>query len=268
MRKVTLTLIFASAILNKLSMKSVYPNLTKAPITEGLVNLQVKPRADLTLKDLAGLRDLLKDQYPESKDLRTIRTDVRITADQAASQSVATELVGYRLERSDKPFVLLLATNGLTVSRLRPYDKWEDLVAEARPIWERYLDICKPETVIRVATRYINRIELPAKQLDFDDYLAAPPRIPKGLPETLNDFLVRLVIPDKASGSDMAILQSLQGVNVDADQVQVLIDIDVYKMVDFQPASEDIWKLLDIMRDLKNRAFFGAITGKTLELLR
>jgi uncharacterized protein (TIGR04255 family) len=249
-------------------MKRAYPNLSKAPIIEGLLNIQVKARPDLTLKEIANLRDALNDRYPESKDLRTIIAGVRVSADRAGSQSVTTELVGYRLERKDKPFVLLLANNGLTVSRLKPYDKWEDLVAEAKPIWEKYIDFCKPETVTRIATRYINRLELPAQGLDFDAYLAAMPRLPKKLPDTLADFLVRLVVPDKETGCHAAIVQAFQGVNTDANTVQVLIDIDVFKTVDMQPASQDIWKLLDIMRNLKNDAFFGAITDKTLELLR
>lgn len=245
-----------------------YPHLSKAPIVEGLIDLQVRPRSDQTLADLARLRDDLIDRYPESKDLRTVRADVQFTETKGTSQSVATEQTGYRIERKDKPFVLLARRTGLTVSRLRPYTRWEELQAEARTVWKKYVEVSRPETVIRVATRYINRLELPAKRLDFDDYLAASPPIPKGLPQVVNEFLSRLVIPDKPSGAEIAILQSLQGLSQDSEHVHVLVDIDVYKAVDLAPTSEDIWKLLDIMRNLKNCAFFGALTKKTLGLLK
>ena len=107
-----------------------YPHLSHAPIVEGLIDILVKPRSDLTLDDLVCLSEKLKSKYPEVKALHTIQTDVQIDQSQRALQSVATALVGYRLERKDLPFVLMLRVNGLTISRLRPYEDWNRQAAQ------------------------------------------------------------------------------------------------------------------------------------------
>ncbi|MBI4191521.1 MAG: TIGR04255 family protein [Betaproteobacteria bacterium] len=245
-----------------------YPHLSRAPIVEGLVDLQVKQREDFSLKDLSLLCERVKERYPVRKDLTTFQAELRISPDNTPSQTIASEAIGYRLERPDALFVVLARRDGFTVSRLKPYDDWENLITEAKPLWAHYLEVCKPQAITRVATRYINRIELPIERLDFDDYLKAPPNIPKGLPEVISQFLTRLVLLENKSGAEIAFLQALEAPNLATNKISVLMDIDIYKLVDLPTSSEEVWKLLDTFRDLKNRTFFSSITRKTLELLK
>ncbi len=246
----------------------VYPHLSKAPIVEGLIDIQVKPRTDVSVENLGSLVEKLKPSYPTVKDIRYYRAELKYDANQPASSSIDAKHVGYRFERQSPPFVILARGDAFTVSRLRPYDTWDDLIAEARLHWGLYREVCKPETVTRIATRFINRIELPIDALDFDDYLAAPANIPSGFPQTINHFLTRIVIPDKDSGSSVAIGQALETPNAETKTVPVILDIDVFKEVDLSIDSEEIWTLLTKMRDLKNRAFFSSLTPKALELFR
>lgn len=248
--------------------RRAYPHLNKAPIVEALVDLQVKQRDSFDVEQLSLLRDHLKERYPVAKDLTKFQAEVKFPEQSGAEQTVASQKIGYRLERQDAPFVVLARRHGFTVSRLAPYQDWENLVAEAKPLWEEYLEVCKPEAIARVATRFINRIEFPIENLDFDDYLKAPPTIPKGLPETLTQFLSRIVVSDSKTGAEIAFLQALEAPNLTTNKVSVLIDIDVYKAVDFPISSEETWKLLNTFRNLKNCTFFGSITPKTLRLLK
>jgi len=245
-----------------------YPHLSRAPIVEGLIDIQVKPRAELSVENLVPLVDKLKTSYPTVKDIRSFQAEVKFEPNQTASQSIDSKQIGYRLERQTPQFVILARVGGITVSRLKPYDTWENLIAEARPHWETYCEVCKPEAITRIATRFINRIELPTDSLDFDDYLAAPPQIPKGLPQEISHFLTRIVLSAKESGSNIAIAQALEAPNVQERTVPVLIDIDVFKEVDMPIDSEQPWDLLSIMRDLKNCAFFDSLTPRALELFR
>jgi uncharacterized protein (TIGR04255 family) len=161
-----------------------------------------------------------------------------------------------------------LRSNGLTVSRLQPYQDWDDLFSQTKLTWAKYLEICKPVGITRIATRFINRIDLPIDGLDFDEYLAAPPKIPAGLSNVLSEFLVRLVIPQGDTGIIVVLTQALESVNPDSRSVSVLIDIDAFKSVELDASSEQLWEHFRELRDLKNRTFFGSITPKTLELLK
>lgn len=245
-----------------------YPRLERAPIVEALLHFKVKPRPDISMEDVTRFTSAVKQQYPIQKDLRSFQAALQINEGEMASKAVASEHIGYRLERAQPPFVLLVQRDELAVSRLAPYETWEQLIAEARPLLNTYRNTCGAEAITRVATRYINRVELPIEGLDFDHYLAAPARIPRGLPELVSSFFFRTVVTDPDSGASIAVSQILEAPNLEKNRVPVLIDIDVYKVVDFAPDSDDPWKLLDTMRDLKNCAFFGSLTPKALEMFK
>ena len=245
-----------------------YPHLGKAPIVEGLVDIQVKQRPDWSVEQLDRLIKKLKDSYPEVKALQQFQAELKFEQGKASSQAVESQPGGYRLEKKFPPFVILARREGFVLSRLNPYDTWDNLVAEARPLWKEYCDVCKPEAITRVATRYINRIELPFDGLDFDDYLTTAPKVPHGLPQTLGHFFSRIVVPDRDSGASIAISQVLEAVNPTTGKVAILIDIDVYKELDLSIDSEELWGLLNKMRDLKNCAFFDNLTPRALELFK
>jgi len=46
----------------------------------------------------------------------------------------------------------------------------------------------------------------------------------------------------------------------------MLLDVDVFKIANFDVNSKEYWELLAQFRTLKNTAFFGSITEKTKEL--
>jgi len=249
-----------------------YPHLPNAPIIEGLINIRVRPRPKLTLENLSPFRDKLRYSYPTVRDLQEIQAQVVISTDpntpQPTPQPVPIPRVGYRFERASPNFVVHAKREELLVSRLRPYDTWESLLAEAKTIWALYCEFLNPEAITRLATRFINRVDLPLEGLDFDDYLAAPALIPKGLSQVFDHFMTRIVVPDAESGARVAIAQVLEPPNPRSGTLPILIDIDVFKEVDFAVDSDKPWELLAKMRNLKNRAFFDSVTEKTLELFR
>lgn len=240
-----------------------YPNLAKAPIIEGLIDIQVKQPPRLSLADLGKFVEAVKPNYSVVKNLSHIHAHVK-----GEVETIGREHVGFRLERQDPPFVIHARLNELLVSRLRPYDRWENLASEARRLWDQYCAVCTPEVITRLATRFVNQVDLPLEGLDFDDYLTTSPSIPKVLPQVLEGFFTRIVVPDDESGSHIAISQAVDAPNPNNRTVPVLIDIDVYKEVSFPIDSAEAWDLLDKMRELKNRAFFNSVTEKALELFK
>lgn len=242
--------------------------LSKAPIVEGLIDIRVKPAERFKPENFLALTDLIKEEYPAHKEALKYHASFQFKPGETPEQSVTSQKVGYRFDSVDGRYVLQVQHGGFTLSRLNPYETWEIFLAEAKRLWAFYVDVAKPEAITRVATRYINRIELNAEGLDFDDYLVAPPGIPKSLPQVVSQFLARVVVIDKDSGASIVLTQALEPVNLANKTIPVIIDIDVFKEVAFAVDSEDYWQLLDQLRHLKNKAFFGSITDKTLELLK
>ena len=69
--------------------------------------------------------------------------------------------------------------NGFTFNRLKPYTSWGDILPQVKDLWSLYIDIASPESITRIAVRYINNIEIPKPDnIVFSDYLKVPPKIP------------------------------------------------------------------------------------------
>ena len=243
-------------------------HLSNAPIVEGLVDIRIKPSDDFKPEALGALRDLFKERYPIHKEALQVQANFEFKEGENPRQSVVSQKVGYRLESADGRYVLQLQHGGFTLSRLKPYETWDTLFEEAKRLWPIYLSVTKPAAVTRVATRYINRLELPGPRLDFDDYLAAPPTIPKPLPQVISEFVTRISVFEEKTGASIVITQALEPLNPANNAVPVIIDIDVFKEVAFPADSEEYWQLLSEFRYLKNKAFFGSITDRTLELFK
>lgn len=243
-------------------------HLNKAPIVEGLIDIRVKPADGFQPDGLLAISDLIKEQYPAHKEALRLEASFQFKAGQSPEQSLIQEKIGYRFDSLDGKHVLQVQHGGFTVSRLKPYETWESLLAETRRLWTFYVSVAKPQAITRVATRYINRIDLNMAGLDFDDYLATPPNIPKSLPQAIREFLSRIVVRDEETDALLILTQALESPNVTAKTIPVIIDIDVLKEVTYPIESEDYWELLSKFRVLKNKAFFGCLTDKSLELFR
>jgi uncharacterized protein (TIGR04255 family) len=244
------------------------PHLNKAPIVEGLIDIRVKPADGFAAEKLLAMSDLIKTRYPTHTEAMRIAASLQFKVGEAPEQSLTSQKVGYRFDSVERKFVLQVQHGGFTVSKLKPYETWESLLAEAKKLWPLYVDIAKPQVITRVATRYINRIELDMAGLDFDDYLSAPPGLPKALPQAVSEFLSRIVVRDTETDAFVVLTQALEQPNLVSKTIPVIIDIDVFKEASYAIDSNEYWELLAKFRDLKNRAFFGSITPKTLELFK
>ena len=75
-----------------------------------------------------------------------------------------------------------------------------------------------------------------------------------------------MVIPHPRLGARANLIQLLEEGLPPRDHVPIILDIDVYKIVDMLPETEDAWNLLEELRVYKNAVFFASLTEKTVRL--
>jgi len=245
-------------------MTEVFP---KAPLTEALIDIQVKLPGNVSLVDLEKLQDHIRVEYPDKKTRRMWEGTFEMKNEKDPLQRTQFQVDGYLFTSADGKQVVQYRLDGLTFSRLRPYTRWEEVFAEARKLWGIYVTETKPLLVTRLAVRYINSIEIPSKTFNYDDYFTAAPRIPPPLPQDLASFFTRLVIPfpDREA---IAIITETPLVKPDPINTVIILDIVVSKEVNLTPGDEKIYEILRILREIKNEVFFSSITEKTKELFR
>jgi uncharacterized protein (TIGR04255 family) len=244
-----------------------FPN---APITEALLDIRVTLPAQTDLAKLATFHDVIKQQYPSKQERLAWRGQLEIKASPIpeVSQSATGEPDGYLFTSVDGRQVVQARLDGFTFSRLKPYDKWATLRDEARELWQHYVQIASPETVTRIALRYINRIEIPLPMRDFKDYILTTPEIAPDLPQGLGSFFMRLVIPDPKAQAVAIVTETMEPIDESRNRLPLIFDIDVFRTAAFNIQDNAMWEAFEYLHDLKNDIFFKSITLKAKELFQ
>jgi len=240
-------------------------HLENAPIVEAIIDFRIRPPENFSHEVLDSLQKAIAEKYSHGEPIRVFSTELGMKDGVPIQSSLIDSVIGYRYESQDKTHVFQANKDGFTVSRLKPYVTWDHLRDEALWLWEPFRSLIKPTSIIRTAVRYINRIELKAP-LDFDDYFSCFPKVPENLPQVVDGFLSRIVVPCDRDGTKIVITQTLEGINPLTASLQVILDIDVFLENAFDADDHRPWEILEELRKLKNRAFFGCITHKTVEL--
>jgi uncharacterized protein (TIGR04255 family) len=230
-------------------------HLTRAPITEGLIDFRVEAPADVNVdRLLAAIADRGNFGYTAKGPIVRSEFGFSLEARQAHASSTS---IGVRLHSPDERHVALLSIEGFTFSRLEPYQSWEDLLREARPLWEGYVQCLGPGSITRAATRYINNLRLPSTELEHFLHLA--PRLPEGLPPAMSGFLQRYVLQDPQTEATVLLTEALPEASP-GPPVPVILDVDAFRAMRFPMNEQAAWQYLEQLRVLKNRVFFKCLT--------
>lgn len=240
-------------------------HLAKAPIAEAIIDFRVKLPSGYNVTNLLSLQKKLRKGYPQVEERRAFEGGLRVKDKQVEQIFTDRGLQGYILKSSDGKDVAQFKQDGFTFSRLSPYTNWETVSAEAKRLWELYAKATTPELITRLATRYINRMDLPLPMNDFSQYLTTPPTIPESLPQGISHFLTRLTILDPEPDMVAHVTQALEK-SSKPDHVAIILDIDVFKQMDLGFPESDIWPTFEKLHDFKNRIFFDNIQEKTARL--
>ena len=244
-------------------MLEEYPNLKKAPITEALIDIRVKLPSEFDVKGIDSIYQSIKEEYPEKQEQRIYEGRFEPKAEEPV-KPLSDKINGYRYISSDKKRIFQARMDGFTFSWLHPYIEWEELRNEAHRLWQLYKNTASPESITRVALRYINNLNIPMPIRDFGDYLTAPPTVPEELSQGVSSFLTRVVIHESSIGANAIITQALE--QIVTDTAPIILDIDVFKLQPKGIEEKDAWEIIEELRHFKNRIFFKSITKDLKEM--
>lgn len=243
-----------------------YPVLSKAPIAEALIDIRVKVRDDLKTEQFDSIYNSISREYPVKKTRSKFESKLEFKKGESPLSAATETIDGYIFTSDDQKQIFQARLDGFTFNRLKPYETWERFRDEARKLWGKYKELTSPE-IIRVALRYINKMEFPLPIKDFNDYLTAPPTVPAVLPQGVNSFLTRIVIHEPVIDAGGIITQALEQI-VNPNMLPIILDIDVFKQKSEGIKEEEAWQTLEKLRHFKNKIFFESITEKARRLFQ
>lgn len=241
-----------------------FPN---PPITEALLDIRVNLPKETTLETLLSFQNGIKDHFPNKKErhLGTFRIKTGAAPEVLAS---ADRTDGYMFYAPDNKKIVQARLDGFTFNKLKPYSKWEVFSQEAKYLWEHYVEVAKPINIVRLALRYINRIELPLPFGDFKEYLLTTPEIASDIPQGLAQFFMQLVIPNADIQATAVITETIEKTDDKSKVLPLIFDIDVSRNIILDLKSDEIWNIMDNLRNFKNQIFMNSLTAKTKELFK
>ena len=240
---------------------------SKPPITEAIIDIQVEN----TGHDLARLQSL-KNAIPgfeTEKAITVFQSQFKIGPEgaQLLEQPTPNGRIGFIFWSMDNTRAWQARQNGCGISHLKPYQSWENLLANAKLVWEAYRKEVSSR-ITRVAIRYINRFDIPTNSpIEFTDYFQTAPQIAKEMDTGLSRFSMQLVQP-QVDLSSMLVLNLAQIPPALPNTVAVVLDFDLSRETDVPQNDADLWALLSQFRERKNTLFECCITEKLRELIR
>jgi len=239
----------------------------KAPISEAILDIEVKFASPVELARLEAFQELIHDRYPMKSNRAKWQGRVEVQEERVA-QEVSRGAQGFMFRSPDGIKVVQVRQDGFTFNWLKRYESWEALRDEAQSQWERYRGTFQPRAVSRLGLRYVNRIELPLPIPDFSEYIKTIPEIAPGIPQGLIGLFMRLEIPDEARNLVGIITETIEMPVAESKRLPFIFDIDIISGGTFEPSSLSVWETFEQMREYKNEIFFASVTEKAKELFR
>ncbi len=244
----------------------------RPPITEAVIEIRFDPA--ISQDALAKFVSDIQEQYPTAEQSYEVTVELKVPA--SGGEPVATPkmtLAGYKLTGRDGTDLILLAADRLATVRLAPYCGWEEFLEITQNIYALLRKTTGYRKIVRVATRYVNRIDIPvsgsdsigaSKPINTTEYLLLEPQIPKIIPN-VSSFMSQFVgyVPeiDGKVLVNAAIVPSPL-----IDHVSLLLDIDLFKDQSLPQKDNEMWDLLATLRNQKNVLFEAFVTDKAREL--
>jgi uncharacterized protein (TIGR04255 family) len=243
-------------------------HLPKAPIQEALIDIRVAMPPDFQVAALKNFGKGLEQRFPEAQEQHRVAHGFQFSPVGEPQVIAPTRtLDGYRFISKAGGKIVQAQREGFTFNKLRPYTRWDEFSGEANELWQRYIEIAKPQTVHRLAVRYINRIELPQELLDMRELCILFPDIPDAISnQGLAEYFQRFVVP-RSDGIVSAVSLSLDN-SIPPAKPAIILDIDVWNTLQ-QPAGVDtLWHQFEALHALKNQIFDASLTEKAKALFR
>jgi uncharacterized protein (TIGR04255 family) len=240
-----------------------YPH---APIKEALVDFRVKSREDISLHDLRPFGQEVKGSYPSETTREQFQAQFNIGGEASSDQKT----IGYLYHSADRRQAVQARLDGFTFSRFSPYVDWPQLIEEAKRLWHIYVAAVRPQSIDRVAVRYINQLNIPipaSGELDLKQYLRTYAEIGPDAPQLVEQYLLRMVLPQGDLGAILVLTQAILPQPPPRQNASVLLDLDLFREgVDLPVDSDEAWTILATFRERKNLYFEASITDAMREL--
>jgi uncharacterized protein (TIGR04255 family) len=231
------------------------PQYKRPPITEAVIEFRFAHSSAEDICQRAANNTGKEYFYREIDKSANFKIDVATGKTQ--TQQVST---GVKLSSIDRTDVIIFRTASFVASRLAPYLGWEHFRSRARAAWGQWRKVGGSMDLSRIGLRYVNRIDVrsePDEPVSIENYLNVYPETPDGPP--LMGYTMQ-VLRDVGADDCRLVLNSGSVVAPLIGFTSFVLDLDVFRENELPLRDDELWALLEKMRQHKNNVFESCIT--------
>ncbi len=203
-------------------MRALYAN---PPLIEAVCDFRFEPGEPWDATIPGRLYVLLEKQFPKRRAIRDFTAEI-VAGPNTIEQQV-TPIDRTHFVREDETALVQVAVNNLTVNHLAPYPGW----ATFRPMIERalktYNQIAVPQGLQRIGLRYINRVEIPGRRVNLEEYFDFYPHVGSGFSQIHGEFIAAVTFPYR-DGHDSMRVQLNELPTGEGDRSIFTLDLDYF----------------------------------------
>lgn len=143
----------------EIDLSKEFPHLPRAPIVEAVIQWQATGTKDVLE---SHLRSHLEGAFPDYEIAPQHSLEAAFEgSDKGMELRQRSSWQGFRLTRlsdGNPQFVCQFRQDGIVVSRLAPYEGWNQFLPEAIRFWKTFTEIREPKSIARLSTRYISQM--------------------------------------------------------------------------------------------------------------
>lgn len=234
------------------------------PITEAIFDIRIDKLGVPDLEKLAQVHNDLKEDYPKKAERINYVGSFELNPKEQKVREARADIIGYTFSKEDSSRQAQFRLDGFSYNVLPPYNVWEEHFEEFYRLWKIYNSRFQPHSIIRIATRFINRIFIPKIGEPINNYIINIPPIPKCLPQEYHKFFMQVQVPSRFDGKNVILTGATEP--YENDKVPFILDIDVYQQVGKDFNVETLKENFDELRIIKNEVFESCITDASRKI--
>jgi len=235
-----------------------------APIKEAIFDIRIDNLKKSEIDSLEKLHTLISDIYPNKKRHVNFIGKIEIKDNVQINNETNSEIKGFIFSNKTNTCQVQFRVDGFTFNMLNPYSEWKEFSKEALRLWKIYEENLYPKSILRIALRYINKIEIPLPMTKFQDYIVNIPPIPNTLPQNFRNFFMQIDVPCDNNGTSIVLTETIE--QPVQNKLPFILDIDAYKLGSISKDIKTLKKEFEHLRKLKNDTFESCITDNTRKL--
>ncbi|HTX40265.1 MAG TPA: TIGR04255 family protein [Acidobacteriaceae bacterium] len=232
------------------------------PIIEAVIAFTLVPLPDSSFSKFKDCAAEMRDAgYPNWSPI--MRHQFQIRVESGVSSSGHEDLpIGLKFMSEDSLHAVQFNSSEFVFSRLGRYDRWESFRDEARRLWSIFVRISGEVKVLLVGVRFINKVFLPTGA-DPAQYMNARPQLPTEVAPEIIEMFMRVVAPIADPAGRFIHNQALLPSEKEGFAA-ILLDND-FQFPAQDKTDAEIWEMLQVVRDIKDRYFVALTTEKLRE---